>query len=163
MSNEFEDLKEVINADLAAENTEKKSIDFEGIAKMSKANLAKQDKNILLAFAEEKNLLKDLTERQKKRLTRKELADLIKPTVKRENKSAQDTNAQESINEFAIYQEAIKSALNGDYSTIDSLAQNNVMGFVNDSLNSGEETSRTCLSLGSENLTLSKYCGSGKK
>jgi len=138
----MDNFEEDIKADIQAENVETQSAKFDGFSKMSKANLSKQDKKVLLQYCEENNLLdKALTKRQKERLTRKDLADLIKPSTKREDKKQEDTNAQELGNEFEKYQTAFLSATNGDYSHFDSLAHNNVIGFISSSVNSGGEMS----------------------
>lgn len=136
------DFQADIEEDLKAENAINQGAKFEGFAKMSKANLIKQDKKILMQYCEENNLLeKGLTERQKSRLTRKQLADLIKPSTKRESKAQEDTNTQELNTEFEKYQTAFLSATNGDFTHFDSLAHNNVMGFVSQSVNNGGEMS----------------------
>lgn len=136
----MDELKEDINADItqdtSAQDTEKKA-SFE---KMSKANLAKQDKKLLLSFADEKGLIKELTQRQKERLTRKELADLIKPTKAKTQAQEKQETAQ-SVSEIELYQDAIISALNGDTARLDVLAQKNILEFIAESSNAEGEQS----------------------
>lgn len=133
-------LKEDINADLIEDTTAQNDEKTASFEKMSKINLAKQDKKLLLSFAESKTLLKDLTERQKSRLTRKELAELIKPTkVKTQAQEKQDT--AQNVNELELYQDAFISALNGDTARLDILAQKNILEFIAESSNAEGEQS----------------------
>jgi len=135
----MEDLQELIKEDLDQVSAQDKQKSFDSFSKMSKVNLAKQEKKILIEYAESKGLLKGLTDRQKERLNRKELAELIKGGNSKP-KSEQKAQTQENVsNPLEEYQDAIITALNGDYSRLDSLAFKNVNSFIIDGANNMEE------------------------
>lgn len=136
-----DELKTAIEEDLKAVNSDAKENVLNSFEKMSKANLAKQDKKLLLEFAEKKGVLKGLTDRQKERLNRKELAELIKPTQKRTETHQKSTKSENMGNDFQEYQIAFMMALNGDYAKTDYLAQKNITELVSETANSSEEMS----------------------
>lgn len=135
----MEDLQNAINEDLATQTSADKEKQLNAFERMSKANLQKQDKKLLLEFAENKGLLKGLTDRQKERLNRKEIADLIKGG--NSTQKAKETAQNETINNNPLeeYQDAIITAINGDYARLDSLAFKNVNGFLIDGAQSLDE------------------------
>ena len=103
-------LEQDINADLAQNARENKRAKFDSFEKMTKTNLAKQEKPLLISFAESKGLLDGMTDRQKERMNRKELAELIKgghksteTKQKTQNNTQGEQEHQKYINAFFGY------------------------------------------------------------
>lgn len=134
----MENLQEEINADLNQVEHEAATDKLQALEKMSKATLAKQEKRVLLDFAELRGLLKGLTDRQKERLNRQQLAELIKGPAKQNEQPKQSEQEQ---NEIELYQDAIITALNGDTQRLDLLAQKNVLGFISEASSENGELS----------------------
>jgi HD superfamily phosphohydrolase len=138
----MEDLQNAINDDLQQVTSENKSASFSSFEKMSKIKLEKQEKKLLQEYCEQNNLYpKDLTERQKERLSRKELANLIKPAKTKEKAQSNAEEVQEIQSELTLYQDAFITALSGDYSRADALAHKNILVFVNENVNGADELS----------------------
>lgn len=140
MGDLVEELQSDIEKDIRADAVENVSEKLSNFEKMSKANLMKQEKKLLLSFADSKGLLKSLTDSQKERLTRKELADLIKPVATKTSANKKQ-EAAESVNELELYKDAIITALSGDSARLDAIAQKNVFSFIAETTNAGEEQS----------------------
>lgn len=137
----MEDLAQEIEQDLQQSSAEDTRKVLNSLEKMSLINLQKQDKKILTQFCEEKNLLKDLTPRQKERLTRKELAQLIKGTTTQKPREPQQEAKADNI--LQSYQMAIFNAFNGNTDQLDGIAIKNVQNFIYSGLSDAEMTEET--------------------
>lgn len=126
----MEDLQKDIQEDLQKSTSEETQKQYSNFEKMSLAALSKQDKKMLLQYADERGLLKDLSKWNRNQLTRIKLAEIIKGQNKQQKSHAKEQEQPQEINELQNIQFAVTSALNGDYSQIDKLALNNVQTFI---------------------------------
>jgi hypothetical protein len=139
----MENLAQEIAEDLTQTSAEDTLKTFSAFEKMSLANLQKQDKKLLTQFCEDRKLIKDLTDRQKDRLTRKELAQLIKGLNSSATKQKEAPQSEQSENILQTYQMAVMGAINGNYDLLDTLALKNVNGFIYSGLSDTEMTEET--------------------
>jgi hypothetical protein len=137
----MENLAQEIEQDLQQSSAEDTQKILSSLEKMSLVNLQKQDKKILTQFCENMGLLKDLTPRQKERLTRKELAQLIKGTNAQKSKEA--PKEPQADNLIQSYQMAIFNAFNGNTEQLDGIAIKNVQNFISSGLSDTEMTEET--------------------